>query len=353
MTYTVLNRTIRDRGFAAWWRRWSPAPQIALVGLIAAVIPLLLTEQSLYMKILLAAIVVTGLGLFMGYAGQAALGQGAFVATGALTVAVFSAQWGLPSWLGLVAAPVISGLCAALIGWPLLRLRGHYLAFGTLAVLLLVQLAMQSIPLFGAGQGVVAEPLIDRPDGIRARAWNPILNLVYVYLAVAVLIIVLIMAHRVIASRYGRGIRALAGSESAAASSGVPILGSKLKVFVIAAVFAGAAGGITALWYPYVNQEAFPIADSFGYVIMAVVGGMTSLWGGVVGAAIIVLLLELLNRIATLPGVPEVLAHTMQYAGYGLVLVLVLLFMPKGLMPALAAATQRRRGRGSGHGSGP
>ena len=345
MTYTVLNRTIRQRGFAGWWRRWSPAPQIALLGLVAAVIPLVLVEQSLYMKILLAAIVVTGLGLFMGYAGQAALGQSAFVAIGALTVAVFSSQWHLPSWLGLVAAPIVSGLCAALIGWPLLRLRGHYLAFGTLAVLLLVQLAMQSIPLFGAGQGIEAEPLIERPDGIRARAWNPVLNLIYVYIAVVVLILAIVVAHRVISSRFGRGIRALAGSESAAASSGVPVLGSKLKVFVIAAVFAGAAGGLTALWYPYVNQEAFPITDSFGYVIMAVVGGMTSLWGGIVGAVVVVLVLEALNRVAALPGVPEVLAHTLQYAGYGVILVLVLLFMPKGLVPTIAAAWRARAGR--------
>jgi branched-chain amino acid transport system permease protein len=318
-------------------RRHAPYPAIGLLALIALVVPLLLPELSFYMQLVLSAIVVTGLSIFMGYAGQAALGQGAFVAVGALCVAVAGSQWHLPPVVGLVAAPIVSAALAALLGWPLLRLRGHYLAFGTLAVLFLVQLAMQTVPLFGSGLGIGGiPPLFDAPIKLR--------QLIYVYVAVVILILAVVVSHHVVASRFGRGIRALSGSESAAASAGVPVLGSKIKVFALAASFAALAGALTALWTPFVSQDSFPTTKSFEYVIMAVLGGLGSLWGGVIGAVIVAALLQALNLVASAPGMPAVLGPTLQYAGYGLVLVLVLLFMPDGIAPTIAGAWRRRRG---------
>jgi len=332
---------------SAWTRirSWSPYPEIAAVAIVALVIPLLLPELTFYMTLLLAAIVVTSLSLFMGYAGQAALGQGAFVAAGALTVGVFTVQWHLPPWLGLVCAPIVAGLFAALVGWPLLRLRGHYLAFGTIAVLLLVQALMGVVPLFGRGIGLNGiPPLIALPIE-DAQTRNATLKLIYVVIAVVVLVVSLLVSHRVVASRFGRGIRALAGSETAAASAGVPVLGSKLRVFVLAAVFAGFAGALTAFYFPFVNPESFPAEQSFEYVIMAVVGGLGTLWGGLLGVVVVGVLLRLLNDLASLPDMPAILGPSLQYAGYGIVLVLVLLFMPKGLIPTITSAVQRRRSR--------
>ncbi len=324
-------------------RSWSPYPEIVAVAVIALVLPLFLSELTFYMTLLLSAIVVTGLSLFMGYAGQAALGQGAFVAVGALSVGVFTVQWHLPPWLGLLCAPILAGLFAALIGWPLLRLRGHYLAFGTIAVLLLVQALMGVVPLFGRGIGLNGiPPLFDLPiDDAQTR--NGALKLIYVCLAVIVLMAAILISHRIVASRFGRGIRALSGSESAAASAGVPVLGSKLRVFVLAAVFAGLAGALTAFYFPFVNPESFPAEQSFEYVIMAVVGGLGTLWGGLLGAVVVGVLLKLLNTLASLPDMPAILGPTLQYAGYGAVLVLVLLFMPKGLIPTITGAVQRQR----------
>lgn len=339
--YTIVNRTIEGRGLSAWWRRNTPHVQIALFGIVLLVVPLLLTDLSLYVQIVLSAIVATGLALFMGYAGQAALGQSAFVGIGALTVAVFSVRWGLPSWLGLIAAPVIAGLFAALVGWPLLRLRGHYLAFGTLAFLVLVQTAMSAVDFFGGGLGL---------GGIAPLFGGDIqvLHLVLALIAGAVLVLGLLVAHRVVSSRFGRGIRALSGSESAAASAGVPVLGSKLKVFVIAAAFAGVAGALTALWTPFVSQDSFPTSGSFAYVIMVVVGGATSIWGGIVGTLVVELVLNALNVLASQPGFPADAATILQYSGYGVVLVAFLLLLPDGIVPSVSAALQRRRlGRAS------
>lgn len=348
MTYTVLNKAIEPPGPKAWLRKHSPYPEIAIVMIALGVVPLLLVETTFYMNMILSTIVVVGLSLFMGYAGQAALGQIAFVAAGALTVAVMTVQWGLPPWLGLLAAPIVAGLFAAVVGWPLLRLRGHYLAFGTLAVVYLVHLAQQSLPILGSGRGILGiPPLFDLPiEDTQLR--NKVLMLLYVYLALLVLVLALIVTHRTVSSRFGRGIRALAGSESAAASAGVPVLGSKNKVFILAAVFAGAAGALTAFSNPVVTVESFPMSKSFEYVIMAVFGGLGTLWGGVVGAISIALLLQMLNLLAASPGMPAIFGPTLQYAGYGVVLVLVLLFMPRGLVPTIGDALAKRRQKAGG-----
>ncbi len=312
-------------------RRLAPYIPVAAFAVAALILPLLVRDRTFLMQTLLSMIVVVGLTLFMGYAGQASLGQAAFVAVGALTVGVLCRQLGLPPVLGLLAAPVVAGAFAVLIGAPLLRLRGHYLAFGTLAVLLLVHLVMSTVPLFGGGVGIMGIPQL-LPGG----------QLGYVYLAVAILVAALVVSQHLVDSRFGRGMRALRGSETAAASSGVPVLRSKIKVFALAAVFAGFAGALSAFFIPFVSQDSFPASKSFEYVIMAVVGGIGSLWGGVVGVLVISLLLQALSVLSTMPGLPATAGPTLQYAGYGVVLVVVLLFLPDGIVPSIQKAWRRR-----------
>lgn len=308
---------------------------IGLVALAALVAPLLLSDQTFFVQTALAAIVVTGLSLFMGYAGQASLGQGAFVAVGGLTVAVATVNLGLPPLLALVLAPILSAGTAALVGWPLLRLRGHYLAFGSLAVLLIIQTFMATVPLFGGGVGIFGIP----PLSIGGLVVTD--QRVYSYVALAGLALAIIVSGNLVRSRFGRGIRALAGSESAAASSGVPVLRSKLTVFAVAGAFAGLAGAIGAFFTPYVSQDTYPPLISFGYVIMAVVGGLGTVWGGVVGTLALSLWLQLLSAVSAAPGVPATAGPILQYAGYGIVLVVFLLFVPRGIVPSVASAFGR------------
>src|SRR5207342_2925810 len=112
----------------------TPRSVLVLVAAIAGcTAPFVMGDLTFLMHMILAAMVVTGLSLLMGYAGQASLGQGAFVAAGALTVALGTTRYGLPPLVALLAAPVVAGAFAAVVGVPLLRLKGHYLAFGTLA----------------------------------------------------------------------------------------------------------------------------------------------------------------------------------------------------------------------------
>jgi len=312
--------------------RWIAA---IVVFAVLAVVPLLLNDLTFFVQTVLAAVVVTGLSLFMGYAGQVSLGQSAFVAVGGLSVAALTVNLGLPPLLTLVLAPILGAVVAALIGWPLLRLRGHYLAFGTLAVLLIIQTVMATVPFLGGGIGIF---------GIPPLSVGPVVfsgQLPYAYLALAALAGAMAVAHNLVNSRFGRGIRALAGSESAAASSGVPVLRSKVVVFAVAGAFAGLAGGIGAFFTPFVSQDTYPPFTSFGYVIMAMVGGLGTLWGGVVGAVALSLWLQLLSALASLPGLPPTAGPILQYAGYGVVLVVFLLLLPRGIVPSVGDAVDR------------
>lgn len=310
---------------------------IVAAAVAAALAPLLVSDQTFLVQTALAAIVVTGLSLFMGYAGQASLGQGAFVAVGGLTVAVGTVTFGVPPVVALVVAPLLSAGAAALVGWPLLRLRGHYLAFGSLAVLLIIQTVMATLPLFGAGVGIFGIP----PLSLGALVVTD--QRVYSYLALAGLAVAILVCHNLVRSRFGRGIRALAGSESAAASSGVPVLRSKLTVFAVAGGFAGFAGALGAFFTPYVSQDTFPPFVSFGYVVMAVVGGLGSVWGGVVGTVALSLWLQVLSALSAAPGMPAAAGPILQYAGYGVVLVVFLLFVPRGIVPTVAGWRSRAR----------
>jgi branched-chain amino acid transport system permease protein len=308
---------------------------IALACVAACLAPAMMTDLTFLMRMVLAAIVVTGLSLLMGYAGQASLGQGAFVAAGALTVALGTTRWGLPPLVALLVAPLVAGAFAGLVGVPLLRLKGHYLAFGTLALLLMVQAAMSTFDALGGAFGISGIPPLGVGDRI-VVGQQP-----YVYLALGCLAVVLFLTHRIVHSRFGRGVRAFAGSETAAESAGVPVMRSKVVIFALSAMYAGLAGGLSAFFTPYVSPDSFPALESFTYVIMAVVGGLGTVWGGVVGAVLVSTLLQILNTVSTQPGLPPTTGPIMQYATYGGLLILALLFMPRGIVPTVDSGLER------------
>ena len=176
-------------------------------------------------------------------------------------------------------------------------------------------------------------------------------QLPYVYLALGCLGLVLLLSHRTVHSRFGRGIQALAGSETAAESAGVPVNRSKVTIFALSAGYAGLAGGLSAFFTPYVSPDSFPALESFTYVIMAVVGGLGTIWGGVVGAVIVSVLLQVLNTVSSQPGLPPTAAPIMQYATYGVLLILALLFMPRGIVPTVDARCRPAAGATAGRGA--
>jgi branched-chain amino acid transport system permease protein len=191
----------------------------------------------------------------------------------------------------------------------------------------MVQTAMSAFAVLGGSFGITGIPAF----GLGSFVFTD--QRQYAYLALGCLVVLLAVTHRVVHSRFGRGIRAVAGSETAAASSGVPVMRSKVTVFALAAVFAGLAGGLGAFFTPYVSPDSFPALESFTYVIMVVVGGLGSIWGGVVGAVLVSVLLQALNTVSSRPDLPSTTGPILQYAAYGLLLVLAMLFLPRGLGP--------------------
>ncbi|MEU6785574.1 branched-chain amino acid ABC transporter permease [Nonomuraea angiospora] len=309
-----------------------------LVAAVTLALPAVLDDSALAVYILLglAAMVTVGVSLLMGYAGQVSLGQGAFYAVGAYTAALLSLH-GVPPLAGLIAAPVVAAASALVIGVPLLRLRGHHLAFATLAMqLILLSLAGQ-LEFTGGDIGLQAIPQFS-VGSFEAGGASA-----YAYLTWIGLALVMLVTRNVITSRPGRALRALATSETAAASSGIPVGRYKLVVFALSAAFAGLAGGIYCFYTGYVAPGSFPVLISIQYIVMAVVGGLGTIWGAVVGATAITLLVQGLNSLAALPGMPSYAPSVLSYAVYALVLILVVLFLPRGLLPAVSGRLTRDR----------
>jgi branched-chain amino acid transport system permease protein len=310
-----------------------------LVAAVTLALPAVLDDSALAVYILLglAAIVTVGVSLLMGYAGQVSLGQGAFYAIGAYTAAMLALN-GVPPLVGLIAAPLAAAVFALVIGTPLLRLRGHHLAFATLAMqLILLSLAGQ-LEITGGDIGLQAIPQFG--VGSFEMGTAP----AYAYMTWAGLALVMLVTHNVITSRPGRALRALATSETAAASSGIPVGRYKLVVFALSAAFAGLAGGIYCFYTGYVAPGSFPVLISIQYIVMAVVGGMGTIWGAVVGAGAITLLVQGLNSLSALQGMPTYAPSVLSYAVYALVLIVVVLFLPHGLLPAVAGRLSKTRG---------
>jgi branched-chain amino acid transport system permease protein len=312
------------------------------VGALAAgtlALPLVLDESqtSIYVLAGLAMIVTIGISLLMGYAGQVSLGQAAFYAIGGYTAGLLAVH-GWPRPLGLLAAPVVAAGAALAIAAPLLRLRGLYLAFATLAVQLIVLSLAGKLALTGGDIGLRGIPQL----GVGSSEVDSVTG--YAYLTWVAVALVLLVTVNVIRSRPGRGLRALATSEVAAGSAGVPVGRYRLVVFAISAGYAGLAGGIYAYFVGYVAPGSFPVVLSFEYIVMAVVGGIGSVWGAVAGVALITLAVQVLNRLGTEPGMPSFAPSVFSYAVYALLLVAVLLFLPRGLVTSIGEAV-RRRGR--------
>jgi branched-chain amino acid transport system permease protein len=310
----------------------------ALLAAVSLVLPLVLNDSqlSVYVLLGLAGTVAVGLSLLMGYAGQVSLGQACFYAVGAYTAGLLSVH-GMPPLLALAAAPCVAGVFAVIVGVPLLRLRGHHLAFATLALQLILLSLVGEAEWAGGAIGLQGIPALS------LFGFELTEDIHYAYVTWVALAVTVVLARNIVNSRSGRGLRALATSETAASASGVPVGRYKLTVFTQAAAFAGLAGGIYAFYLGYVAPGSFPVLLSIMYVVMVVVGGLGTVWGAVGGAIAITLLVQFLNELGTRPGMPDSAPTVLSYAVYAVLLIVAVLFVPRGLVPTLQAAWRRRQ----------
>jgi len=296
------------------------------------------SSLSVYVLLTLTATVTIGVSLLMGHAGQVSLGHGAFYACGAYAAGILATQ-GFPTWLGLLLAPVAAAAVATSVGVPLLILRGHHLAFATLAFHLISLSLISELAITGGDVGLQGIPRLSIA-GVTLTSVRS-----YAYLSCAALLLIVVITRNILASRPGRALRALSSSEVAAASSGVPVGHYKLAVFALSAGFAGLAGGVYAFYLGYLAPGSFPVMLSIEYIVMAAVGGLGKVSGALIGSSVVFLLVHGLSRVGTLNGMPSTAPIILSYAVYAVLLVGAVLFLPEGLVGGVAALGARRRAR--------
>jgi branched-chain amino acid transport system permease protein len=287
----------------------------------------------------LYTIVTLGLCLLMGYAGQASLGQAAFVGLGAYGSAILTRAFGLPGWLALLCACALTAAVAWLVGIPVLKLRGHYLAMGTLALGVIVNIGLREWRSVTGGPSGLA--------GIPHFALGPLTikgDLQYYYLVWALVCVFLLISLNVVDSRFGRALRAIRASESAAESLGVDLGRIKLAVFVLAAMYASISGSLYAHYMTFISPGPFDLDSSVQFVLMAAVGGLASIWGAPFGTATVVLLALAIRELA-LAIVPQA-GGEYQAVVYGVLLVLIMIFLPEGVTVSGMRYVRGRLARG-------
>jgi ABC-type branched-subunit amino acid transport system ATPase component/ABC-type branched-subunit amino acid transport system permease subunit len=313
---------------------------ILVFALVMAAIPYVPGMPPFWIVLLdnigLSALVAMGLVLLTGVGGLTSFGQAAFVGFGAYTTAVLSANYGVSPWLTLPASLIVSGLAAVVLGLVTVRLSGHYLPLGTLAWGLGLFYLFSKLEFLGRNDGVSGIPPLEIGS---LRMLDP--DTIYYAIWIAVLVSA-VLTMNLLDSRTGRAIRALRRGHVAAEAFGIHTPRAKLLVFIHAAVLAGLSGWLYAHFTRAVNPTPFGAQAGIEYLFVAVVGGAGYVWGGVLGAAIVVILKEVLQSYLPL------LLHgsgQLETIVFGILLVALLQLAPTGVWPWLTSRLPQTRAR--------
>jgi branched-chain amino acid transport system permease protein len=303
-----------------------PSPRLAVV--LASLIAVLLLAGvfasggylvSVFAFAAIDAIFVTGLNLFMGTAGQISFGQSAFAALGGYGSAILCTRYGWEPIPALLAGTIFSCTVAAIVGYPTLRLRGHYLAMATFALgLITYEISVSWTEVTQGYMGIAGIPPLGI-FGIDLSSDRQQLAALLAFLALGLFVFA-----RLRRSRFGRALDAIAGSEEAARALGIDVARYKLAAFVIAAAYASVSGSLAAHFIGFISPEIFGLQLVLVTFTMIYLGGIGTVWGPVIGALIVSLLPEIFR------GLKDV-----QDIAYSIALILILIFAPKGLVPLL------------------
>ncbi|WP_288367182.1 branched-chain amino acid ABC transporter ATP-binding protein/permease [uncultured Acinetobacter sp.] len=310
---------------------------LAVVVLLVALSPLLLStyQVTLLNYIGMNALVVLGLVLLTGVGGMTSFGQAALVGIGAYTTAYLSVTEQLPTflawtgggpWVGLFLGLIITIFSALLVGGLTLKLSGHYLPLGTIAWGISLYYFFSTIPTLGGHSGIANIPSIE----IAGYALDT--NNKMFYLIWLILLIAMILTRNLLNSREGRAIRALKGGQIMAESMGVNTFRSKMIVFVTSSVFASIAGWLYAHNQSFINPTPFGLQMGIDYLFMALLGGVGSIWGAVVGAGIFTMMRQWLQDV-----LPMIFGGEGNYETivFGLMIVVLMQKSPAGLWSLL------------------
>ncbi|BAN47201.1 ATP-binding cassette domain-containing protein [Metapseudomonas resinovorans] len=306
---------------------------VAVLGIAPMVLPpyyvTLLNYIGLYTLVVLGLVLLTGVG------GMTSFGQAAFVGLGAYTSAYLTTVQDLPGWLAWASASpwltllvglVLTGAVALLLGAMTLKLSGHYLPLGTIAWGLSLYYLFGTLESLGGHTGVSGLP------SISLLGWEMNKGEEIYYLIWAVLLCAMLITQNLLDSREGRAIRALKGGQLMAESMGVNTFRSKLVIFLISALFAAVSGWLYAHTQRFVNPTPFGLHMGIDYLFMALIGGVASVWGALLGAGMLTMLKQWLQDL-----LPQLFGTTGNYEVivFGLIIILLMQRAPGGLWPLL------------------
>ncbi len=307
-------------------------PLLIVIVLIAVglVMPLALEGYRLFQlsQILIYAVAILGLNILTGFNGQLSLGHGAFYALGAYAVAILMVHGGLEWWLALPLAGAIGFATGFLFGFPALRLEGHYLALATFGLALAVPPLLKNdavAPWTGGVQGL----FVPRPDPPAALAENA--DAWWYLIVLAVTAVMFLLARNMLDSRAGRALTALRDNRAAAEAMGVRAAFYCSIAFGISALYTAIAGGMAALVVQFVSPDSFPLFLSINLLVGAVVGGVASIGGALVGAAFIV----------AVPNLASDISQSATGAIFGILLILFVYLLPGGATGLLGKIKSR------------
>lgn len=313
---------------------------LVLFALIMGAFPIF-DQSSYHLAIMIQigtfAMLVVGLNLVMGYAGQISLGHAAFFGLGAYASALLTVHLAVNPWLAMLIGAVSVGLVAFLIGIPIFRLKGHYLAMATLGFGIIVHLAFKEFfkDLTGGPTGLPGVPRLALGSFVFDN------DIKYYYLVWFFVVILVALALNIVDSRVGRALRSIHGSEVAAETLGVSTGRYKLQVLVVSAVFASLAGSLRTHYNLHVSPASFTFLSSVELVVMAAVGGLASIWGAPFGAALVFIIRPIMREI--MPKLLNFRSGEHELIAYGIILVLIMIFLPQGLTAGAAQTIRRWR----------
>lgn len=301
---------------------------------VLAILPMNLSRFSLYNLNIIAiyAIVAVGLNILTGFTGQVSLCHAAFFAIGGYAYIILMTKFNLNFFLCFLSSGIITSLSGLIVSIPALRLLGIYLAIATMGFgFIVVQLILEMGWLTGGTNGISIGPLTIFSFVIDS-------DRKYFYLIYLVAIIMVIIARNLIHSNTGRSFKALMDSEVSAATSGVHVAKYKIIAFLISSFYAGIAGALYAQYQGFISPENYNISQSIDFIVMIVIGGIGTTYGGIVGAAFVTFLPEVLTTAKSF--FPALLNEKVEFMFfsivYGIILLIFILYIPSGIFGGIS-----------------
>lgn len=309
-----------------------------------ATLPLMAPAHALTVVITIAIIVITilGLNILIGYCGQISLGQAGFMAVGAYTSAILTSTHGLSFWIALPCAGIVAALIGVIFALPAAKIKGFYIVLATIAAQFIILYVIMHTPSLTGGYAGMDAPA-PRLGNIALDSPRS-----YYYLALGVAGIMAFFAKNWSRTKLGRAFIAIRDNEFAAETLGVNLFQHKLIAFGICAFYAGIAGSLWGHFMGRVSPEHYTLLQSVWYIGILIVGGMGSTVGAILGAVVYQLLQELVAAVAPsvaglFPGVAAGIFAGLGQLIFGIIIMLVLIFQPRGLNHAWSVLKTRYR----------